>query len=75
LKTIRSKYFNESTVAYIDAGEKVTKEYAFFLLAVKKDFQGIERIEIKNEIITAVETSSGKQIEVGKVNFTKHHER
>jgi hypothetical protein len=37
----------------------------FFLLAVKKDFQGIERIEIKNEIITAVETSSGKQIEVG----------
>ena len=69
------KIFNESTVAYIDAGEKVTKEYAFFLLAVKKDFQGIERIEIKNEIITAVETSSGKQIEVGKVNFTKHHER
>lgn len=69
------KVFNESTVTYIDAGERVTKEYACFLIPVGHNFKGIERIEINNDTIIAVENDSGKHIEIGKVNFTKHHER
>lgn len=69
------KVFNESTVAYIDAGEQVKKDYTCFLIPVEEDFKGVERIEINNKLITAIETGSGKQIEIGKVNFTKDNER
>ena len=69
------KVFNESTVAYIDAGESVTKEYACFLFPVEAGFRSIDRIEIHNEIITAMETGSEKQIEIGKANFTNDNEK
>lgn len=69
------KVLNESTIAYIDAGESVTKDYICFLIPVEKNFKGIERIEVTDEIITTIETVSEKRIEIGKVNFTKDNER
>ncbi|QEC66666.1 hypothetical protein FRZ67_04885 [Panacibacter ginsenosidivorans] len=67
--------FNEPTVAYIDAGEQVTKEYACFLFPGGNNFRGIEQIEINDGVITAVEKDSGKHIDIGNVNFTNHHEK
>lgn len=69
------KILNESTIAYIDAGESVIKDYVCFLIPVEKNFKGIERIEVTDEIITTIETVSEKRIEIGKVNFTKDNER
>jgi hypothetical protein len=40
--------FGEKTVAYIDAGEKISKSYLCFLQEVEIDFKGVESIQIKD---------------------------
>lgn len=61
--------FNERTVAYIDAGEQVTKAYSFFLAPVRKNFVGVENIEINDGMISIIEKSNGIGIECGRINF------
>lgn len=61
----------ERTLAYIDAGACVKKEYAFFLIPLSKNFKGVERIEVKNEIITVIEEKSKDRFEIGSLNVEK----
>jgi len=63
--------FNERTAAYIDAGEQVTKDYAFFLSPVNKDFKAVEKIEVRNGMISVIENETKDHIDIGGLNFSK----
>ena len=64
------KVFNEPTVAYIDAGQQITKDYAIFLMPVSKNFQGVEKTEIKNGILSVIECNSNQKIIAGNTSFS-----
>lgn len=55
----------ERTVAYIDAGEKATKQYMIFLHPVNKSFRGIESVLIKDGTIHVAERESTDNIKIG----------
>ena len=64
--------FNERTIAYVDAGEQVTKNYSFFLIPVKQHFKAVKKIEVREDgMITVIENNSKDRIAIGSLNFSK----
>ncbi|CAN5560034.1 hypothetical protein BH10BAC2_BH10BAC2_33070 [soil metagenome] len=61
--------FGEPTVNYIDAGEKITREYVSFLYLADQEFKGVEHMLITENELFLVEHSMGRQFKMSNINF------
>ena len=62
------KVLGENTTVYIDAGEKISYQYACFLCEVKEEITGIKNVEIKDDRIILT-TQNMQTLEAGSINY------
>ena len=60
----KARIFETPLFEYIDAGEKIKKSYAFFLLAIPPDYKGVEKLELKNQRLVLQERDSKRELTI-----------
>ncbi len=60
----KGRIFGRRLFAYLDAGQTETRSYQGFLVKIPKEFQGVERVAVRDGRITLFERGSDRQIQV-----------
>ncbi|HRH61073.1 MAG TPA: hypothetical protein PL045_10915, partial [Chitinophagaceae bacterium] len=68
------KVLDENTAAYIDAGEKISYEYAAFLCATTENITGVKNVAIANNMIYITTEIPQLTIEAGNINFSNSND-
>jgi hypothetical protein len=64
--------FGQPTVSWIDAGEKILREYGNFLFQPPEGFLGVEKLLLENNELILVEMQTAKQFKIGNFLFNQH---
>ena len=68
------KVLGENTAAYIDAGEKISYEYAAFLCPTAGSITAVKNVAIANNMIYITTENSALTIEAGNINFSNSND-